>query len=234
VQLRRVKYEDDDSSFRIEGGGRIALARDGTLVFPLGVAGSVGVAWLAQALARYEDYYGGYLESSFLSNTSAVDFDPDASSRDVYVEYAKGLIAVQAGVPIGTGAAPKSVELARLFAPLLARRRAVWRSSWISDEDFLSIHISAVLKPPRRSLSELYSLGVDLQDLLSALEGMTALTAQTARHLVAAGQGRLLLGQPESSWLDAKGAPYKPQPTVRSGRWQRTSLPLQTAVGTRC
>jgi hypothetical protein len=218
MRLRRIRYEDDDESFRIEGGGRVGIGRKGSLVLPLDIAGEVGVAWLAKALKRAHDYYGAYLEAIFLTDTPAAELDTDTINGEVYVEYDDGVIAVQAGTPVSAHSAPSSPDLARVFGPLLARHRATWRDSWRSDEDFPSLHISATLRGGGHSLADLYRLGVDLQELLSALERQMELTAHAARNLVAGGQLKLLLGQRESSWLEAKGAP--PRIASDANKWE--------------
>jgi hypothetical protein len=45
------------------------FAHDGALIVPLFAAAEVSVAHFANALDRYETYYGGYLESMFISST---------------------------------------------------------------------------------------------------------------------------------------------------------------------
>ncbi len=209
MALRRIKYEDGESVFRIEGGGQVEFSRDGGLLFPLDLAGEVSVAWLAAALKRYEEYYGGYLETIWLTETPAADLRPDGHQGEVCVEYEKGAIRVQAGTLVASRDAPRASELGKLFAPMLVRHRATWYESWVSDEGSPSLHISAALVPGSRNLSELYELGMDMLLLLSALEGMTELTPSIARHLISGGQTKLLLGQRECAWLDAKAIPYK-------------------------
>jgi hypothetical protein len=188
MALQRIKYEDDETSFRIEGGGQVEFSHDGSLVFPLDLAGDVSVAWLAATFKRYEEYYGGYLESISVTDIPAADLQPSTNQGEVCIEYEKGAIRVQAGTLIASRDATRAPELGRLFAPMLARHRATWCASWVSDEGSPSLHISAALIPGGRKLSELYDLGMDMLLLLSALEGMTELTAPIAHHLVSGGQ----------------------------------------------
>jgi hypothetical protein len=100
--------------------------------------------------------------------------------------------------------------LHRLIAPLLAQHRARSQASWISEEDgyFLGRMVSATLGGSRRSIAELAQFGADLQELCGALSGAGDLSVSAARNLVAAGRVKLLLGQQEASWLDAKGEAY--------------------------
>src|SRR4051794_5870121 len=61
MALKRIRYEDELDSFRIEGGPDIGFRQGGDLVLPLDAAADVSLAHLANALQRYESYYGGYL-----------------------------------------------------------------------------------------------------------------------------------------------------------------------------
>jgi hypothetical protein len=58
------------------------------------------------------------------------------------------------------------------------------------------------------SLGELYTLGAELQELLTAAGGGGGVSAATATDLVPAARVDVLIGQPESAWLDAKQQPY--------------------------
>lgn len=67
---------------------------------------------------------------------------------------------------------------------------------------------SLSLRGAGRTVGELFALSVEAQALLDAAQADGELTASTARDLVAAGQASVLLGQPESRWLDAKREPH--------------------------
>ena len=178
-------------------------------MLPLSVAGDVGVAWLAGALARYEQYFGGSLDGLCISSAPDAEFDPDTSPREVWLIGDRGTIEVDAVMTVRPADRPRAPELLDLVSPLLAQHNAGWTGTWTDDEGaFLGIHAGASLAGERRSVGELYRLGSDLQDLLDAASGTGALTAQATRHLVAAGRLSLLLGQRESRWLEAKGIPY--------------------------
>ena len=60
-----------------------------------------------------------------------------------------------------------------------------------------------------RTVGELFNLATDSQALIDAASGVGALTASAVRDLLAGGRAGVLLGRPESSWIDAKTEPHR-------------------------
>lgn len=208
VALKRVRWEEDEEAFRIEGGGSFTFD-EGNLVIPLDIAGDVSVAHLTRALTRLRDYYGESPEVIYLVE-SEHDWEPPAARfACAMASFEDGQITVIASLAVDADST-RPPELYELIAPLLAQHRAHWNATWISDEGgvFLSRMVSAGLSGERRSIAELAQFGVDLQEFCGAISGDGELSAFAARNLIAAGRISLLLGQQEGSWLDAKGAPY--------------------------
>lgn len=209
MALKRVRYEDENETFRIEGGGEIDFASDGALVMPIALVENVSIAHFASALRRYEEYYGGHLEAIFISEASSATFDKNTSPRNCWVGYEKGRVSVEAGMLADPGRPPGTPAVVELVAPLLARHRARWGGMWTdTDSGHTSVGISAQLAGHARSLRELYDLGDELQLLLDAVSGDVALSARTASNLVKAGHIDVIRGHPEGIWLDAKRQPY--------------------------
>ena len=208
MALKRVRWEQDDEAFRVEGGGSFTFD-DGSLVIPVDTAGDVSLAHLTRVLRRLEDYYGVSPEGIYLVE-SADDWEPPAA-RVAYAlgAFEDGKITTIAGL-YAEADSTRPPELYELIAPLLAQHRAHWVDSWISEEDgfFLGRMVSAGLTGERRSIAELAELGSDLQEFCGAVSGGGELGVSAARNLVAGGRIKLLLGQQEGSWLDAKCAPY--------------------------
>lgn len=97
-----------------------------------------------------------------------------------------------------------------ILRPLLVRSRAALSqagpSPWYQGPPWLwSVRILPSLRG--RSLEELYGLGCDAVALLEAASG-GVLTRSTVLDLVRAGHARVLVGQPEGPWLDAKSQHY--------------------------
>jgi hypothetical protein len=209
MALKRVTYEPDEEVYRVEGGPEIRFARDDSLVMALDAVKDASVAHFQNALRRSEEHYGQYVMSIFISDTPSEDFDPDSSPRAVWLSYEKGTLAVSAGYVAGSGIRPRTADLERLIDPVLTRRRASFDGSWTDgDGASLSIGISASLDGASRSVGELHDLGVELQLLLDAVGGDFALRALTTCDLVKAGRTDVIIGEPETIWLDAKGEPY--------------------------
>ena len=207
MALKRIRYEDELESFRIEGGPEVGFRPNGDLVLPLDWAGDVSLAHLANALKRYESYYGGRVEAVFLTS------DPgnalDHAQREVWVTYDRGSIETQAGFSVDPSNVPRAQDIEALVGPLLKRHRAAWAGSWRDDDDgFVSVGVSAFLTGGARSVNDLYELGVDLQLLLAAAGGAAELTPETALDLLKARRVEVLAGQPEGISFDAKERPY--------------------------
>lgn len=216
VALWRVKYESDEQLFRIEGGAELSLARDGALVMPRDAVSDVGVAYLAKALRRCDEYYGEAPEGIYVSEATVESFDPDRASRDVWLTYEQHALAVEAGFGFDPDDPPRSLEVGQLVAPVLARHRAKLVGSW-TDYDHESFFITASLGPGA-SVGMLVELGIELQQLLVAAENGAELTARTALHLTKAARVGVILGQPEGIWLDAKREPYPTATELQ--RWE--------------
>lgn len=207
MALRRVRYEEDDRVYRIEGGGEIGFTND-DLVMPFDAVAEVSVAHFERALRRSEEVYGEHVSAIFISATPSAEFDKGPVYRTCWLGYSRGELTVEATFSVDADSIPRAPEVGALVAPLLARHRARWDGMWNDDQGGPLIGVSARLKGGRRSLGELYELGIELQLLLDAAGGATGLTARTAADLVRATRLDVIRGQPESIWLDAKGAPY--------------------------
>lgn len=207
MPLRRVRYEEDDRVYRIEGGGEIAFAND-DLVMPFDGVAEVSVAHFERAIRRSEEVYGEHISAIFISSTPSAAFDKDTASRNCWLGYSRGQLSVEATFGADADSIPRAPEVQALVAPLLARNRARWDGTWTDDQGGPVVGVSARLTGGRRSLAELYELGIQLQLLLDAAGGEPGLSARTAADLVRAARLDVIRGQPESIWLDAKGAPY--------------------------
>lgn len=199
--------------------GRQFTFDDDSLVIPLDVAGDVSLSHLTRAVKHADDYYGESADWIIFVD-SETDWEPPAAQfATALAEFIDGRIVAVVNVSTDEQHL-RAPELAELVAPLLAQHHARWRSSWVNEERnyFLGRMISAELAGDRRSLRVLAELGAELQEFCDSVSGYGDLNVSAARNLIATGRIRLLLGQPEGSWLDAKGAPYN----MRSGaeKWE--------------
>jgi hypothetical protein len=78
---------------------------------------------------------------------------------------------------------------------------------WVNDDQG-SFTVYVTLAGPSRSVGQICELAMELQTLLNAAAGGGVFSARTALNLIKVPRVEVMLGQPESLWLDAKRAPY--------------------------
>lgn len=132
---------------------------------------------------------------------SAVEYDyfgEGPSSIVLMLKDDRLLVRVQ-------GSADSPSDLAatrRLLAPLLRRHRA---SLQVTVEESGALAVDWPIRG--RTVADALRLAEEIEALLSTAEG-GEITRAGVLDLLAAGRWDLLVGQPESDWLEAKGAPY--------------------------
>jgi len=97
-----------------------------------------------------------------------------------------------------------------IVEPLLRRNKAVIRSVRAGPNDYSGpkYHtIELAVETRGRTLSEIYAIAESAQTLLHAAES-GVLTRDNARDLLVGGRADLLVGLPESNWLDVKSQHY--------------------------
>jgi hypothetical protein len=52
MALKRVKYEDEEGVYRVEGGGEAGIANDGAIVMPIDTVADVSVAHFERRVLR--------------------------------------------------------------------------------------------------------------------------------------------------------------------------------------
>jgi hypothetical protein len=207
VSTSEIAYDPETVSFIVPGQGAIPIARDDAVIAPLEAVSTVTVASLQRALAAYAEDDAATVTSVFLSDVPAAEFNPDTSPRDVALDFLGGALTAQIGRALDADGGP-AIDVPALMAPLLNRHGGEHDGQFRDDhEGRLFEGHSVRLVGDDRSIGELFSLAQESQALLDAAAGVGALTARTARDLVAAGRSSVLLGQPEASWIDAKVEP---------------------------
>lgn len=194
-------------AFTVDGRQAITISRDDAVVAPLACLKDVEVSSFEQALGEYEEQDGATVNYVFLCDVAIEDFDPDMSHRDVALTFLAGRVEAQAGRGIDEEALP--FDGPKLLGPLLDRHDAALEGSYRDDQGGHLFEVFLLsLRGEGRTVGELFALGVEAQALLDAARADGELGASTARDLVAAGQASVMLGQPESRWLDAKREPH--------------------------
>jgi hypothetical protein len=111
---------------------------------------------------------------------------------------------------------PARADVRRQLAPLLKRHRATCDVAIEREEGrpypsrdrgfYLTVDIDR-WPPEGATVANAWKLGDEARALLRAKKG-DELERSIAQDLLRAGRWELFLGQPESEWLDVKGAPY--------------------------
>lgn len=146
----------------------------------------------------------------YVSLAEADDFSVDYSDR-----FQSSLCVLAGGVSAVTveiamhGADLEEDDFERLLAPLLSRHGSRFLEVSLHGEGN-QVYAVLRLSYDRRgaTIGDAVEFSTNVERLLDAMRG-GSLTAETAFMLVAAGRADLLIGQPESSWLEVKSQGYE-------------------------
>ena len=204
-----IEYDPESVSFTIDGETAIPIARDDAIVGALEAVASATVASLEAALNVYEEQDAATVSYVFLADVPLAEFDPDLSPRQVWLGFLGGRLTVEVGRGLDRDGGPE-MDVAALLAPLLERCGGEHTGGFRDDQDghLIEMHSLALIGDDR-TVGELFNLATDSQALIDAASGVGALTASAVRDLLAGGRAGVLLGQPESSWIDAKTEPHR-------------------------
>jgi len=159
--------------------------------------------------------------SIWLTEVSPESFDEDYSPM-AQVSFEVGpLEFVISVVTFLTNPSLTEVAVERIVSPLLTRRGC--RLHEIDCEGAEpNVYWRVRFVPPThgRTLADAFALGRDILALLDATEG-TDLSPSTVANLIRGGRADVLVGSPESSWLEAKSQGYElnlERSTIELGR----------------
>lgn len=202
-----IRYDPEAVAFTVDGSHEILISGDDAVVAPLAALAEAEVSSFETALGEYEEQDAATVNYVFLSDTPVDEFDPDISDRHVGLTFLGGRLSAEAGHLVGEGIPALNGEA--LLAPLLDRHNAEHAGSYPDDQGGRDFEIHSLrLLDDGRTLRELFALAVEAQALVDAAQAEGELTALTARDLIKAGRVSVLLGQPETSWIDAKVQPH--------------------------
>lgn len=204
---RDIRYDADAGAFFVGDELRIEVPRPGEIVAPIEAVAELSVASFERALLLYTEIVADGL-SVFLSDLPIAEFDAHRPLRKVWLSVSFGHLSVE--VSRGLDEEHSAVDTNALLAPLLDRHVADLEGSWRDQQaGYWGESYALALRDTGRTMGELAELALEAQALLDAVSDAGALTAATARDLVASGHAGALCGQPESSWIDAKVVPHR-------------------------
>lgn len=204
--LRIRRHRD----FKVEGTGFFE-ASDDVLMAPLGVVKDVSLTSLRHAVGRYNRHFGGADDPM----TMLVSEDPPESFDSELTVYLNTHLrvsstAVRIVVEHTTQDLLTSEPVARLLRPLLNRCRGTLASVMpIDAARYSAIEVEIALSTRGRTISDALGIGTDVDRLLEAAFATGPLRPETVGELLRTRHHHVLVGQPETDWLDVKDRPYR-------------------------
>ena len=194
--------------------GDITVRHDGTAAWVGRIedVGGIRAAALQSVLRRANGDNLGSDTFEVVENQEP-GFDEDYVGSDVHFAISEGRLVLQAITTIEEWIDAEGELLKRLqqlVRPLLLRTRSHLSDAEVHDgqsQGPWAVSVTIVPSLRGRTVSELYGLAKDVIALLDAAS-TGSLTLWSVVHLVLAGRGDVLIGQPECQWLDAKSQDY--------------------------
>lgn len=199
------EIEEDDGG---EWAAPIETVADASLSSLRAALSNAGEFWGTQPSSDLRDLSPS-VGSLYLSTASAADFDVDYSERHnvSLTVLLDGRSALDIEVPI-YGIDLDEDEFAPVLSPFLERSNAFLVESAIHASGNQGLCYSRVAYGPRgATVRDALQVGENVSALISQLRG-GELTAEAALALLRAGRGDLLIGLPESNWLEVKSQGY--------------------------
>jgi len=170
---------------------------------------------LRRAMASNAEYFDVDETQATVSAVPAAYFDEDAPIEPIEFKWdAHGLVikvALIAPWPEHGDEERGVAELRTLIQPFLDATRSSLRKAevdaWLSSPPDIGYEIEIDASLRGRSVGDLFTIGEGVLRLCEAFAN-AAVARETIGDLVRGGGARLLVGQPEGNWLDAKAQEY--------------------------
>lgn len=212
MALARVRWRLRDEEFEIEDHGRLWFGESDALVGAAETAEPAGLTELNHALDRYRaTMYDGDFELAVYdeSEESLREEEEFLSPRPISLEFGGGHTFVVVRGAFEATARFDQGELAARLRPQLVRHRATLMP--ISEDVTKTanfVRLTFEISPRGRSVGDALAIGDDLNRLWQATLG-GELSPGAVHDLLQAQRPALLIDQPESTWLECKGYPYR-------------------------
>ena len=195
--------------FEVEGAGFFEASED-VLMAPFRVVADASLTSLRHAVDRYNRHAGGADDpvTMLVSEDLPESFD---SELTVYLSthLRVSSTAVRVVVEHTTQDLLTREPVARLLRPLLTRCRGTLASVMpIDAARYSAVQVEIALATRGRTISDALDIGADVDRLLDAAFATGPLRPATAGELLRSGHHLVLVGQPETDWLDVKDRPY--------------------------
>jgi hypothetical protein len=200
---RRRDFEVEDAGF--------FEASDDALLAPLAVVKDASLTSLRHAIAAYNKHYEGDDDPLLM----LISEDTPETFETTFAVYMSTQLQVSAGaIEVVTERPTHELEhrepVARLLRPLLKRcRGTLSRVMPIDSPRGSAVEVTVAISSRGRTVADALQIGEDIGLLLEAAFATGPLRAATAAELLRTGHHHVLIGQPETDWLDVKGRLYE-------------------------
>jgi hypothetical protein len=195
--------------FEVEGAGFFE-ARDDVLMAPRAVVEDASLTSLRHAVGRYNRYIGADEDplTMLISEDHPHSFDPELT---VFLNTSLRVSPTTVRVVIErmTKELLTREPVVRLLRPLVTRCRGTLASVMpIETSRYDAIQVEIAVPTHGRTVSDALDLGADVERLLEAAFATGPLRPAAVGELLRTGHQDVLVGQPETEWLDVKDRPY--------------------------
>lgn len=209
--MKTLRYTRD-GEWEVFGEYRGA-SYDGGLVLARGELGLIPAVQLKAALSRCSDDYSGTSATAEVFQGPDDHLDTEGPFEDVWFEWTEEQLQLGARywVDYPDDELGYLAAVDRLLRPALAATRSTLRALEIDDgysnSALAGVRFTLAVPWAGKTAADLFEVASDLVQLCSALS-KGAVSRSSVMDLLRGGAARLLIGQHESSWLEAKSEEY--------------------------
>ena len=196
--------------FEVEGVGFFE-ASDDSLLAPLAVVKDASLTSLRHAIGRYNHHYGTDQDplTLLISEDRPESFDSEMTAY-LNTSFRVSPTSIRIVVERITEDLLTREPVARLLRPLLAKCGCTLaRVTPIDTSNYSAIQVEIATTTRGRTIGYALEIGADVERLLDAAFATGPLSPATVGELLRTGHHGVLVGQPETDWLDVKDRPYQ-------------------------
>ena len=213
MPVLKARYDRTQEVITVDGGGRLSVGESGGLVGSRMRVADLSLSSLRAAVSR-ADYSLGLGDEVQVTIYDApeqhlVEEEDAFLAGAVDLEVHSDRVLVICTTVAELGQRFDQCEITAQLAPALSRHNLLTVALNVYEERFQTVaHLSCEVGSRGRTVGDALLAGENVLALWEATMG-DGLSLSTATDLLQAGRPELLVGQVESDWLEAKGAPYR-------------------------
>jgi hypothetical protein len=207
----RVRWRADEEEFEVVGHGALWFDDDTRIIGSTAVAANASLTELRHALDRYRAtmYDGDFTLEVYDTAEELLREEPNVvPPRETEIAFAEPYTFLVLTLVVEPTIRFDRWELTAVLVPQLARHRAKVVELSHDDQPLATVaRLTIEISTRGRTVADALAIGDDLYRLWVASLG-GSLTPDTVADLLRAQRPELMLGQHETTWFEAKGAPY--------------------------